>query len=251
MNNDDLLKEDGFNPDNFIGFNTGTSTASNFVISGEGWGITQNGTMVKAKKKEGMPVKIFFSLMKKKMGILKDYSYKKRIKLLEKAVEQADKQGQIAFSEELLKKLMVLCREAELWAMGKKIFLDRETYDKFRNKTERPVALTPLKNFARPIPQDVLDEKERCDDANLFDGYAVMHYDGEGVVKETEKEVKERREKDPILFGVVQYSNRLYFVADWEDELCDLTLDDIIDTLSLKDEDTTLSKKITLNDSNH
>lgn len=240
--NEELLNSqtltNNFIPSNFI------TSASQFAISGDGWGITPQGTTIKFNKKGKMPVKIFFGLMKKKMGFLKDYSYKKRIAKLEEAVKTAEKLGQIAFSEELMKKLLVLCREAEMWAMGKKIFLDRETFNKFKDATERPIALTPLKNYARPIPDKVLKEKKKCDDVKLFDGYAVMHYDDKETVKETEKETVERRVKDPILFGVVEYSNRLYFIDDWEDEYCDLTLDDIIDKLDLEDEDITLSKKI-------
>jgi len=245
MNEEFLNKRAGdFIPSNFL-TSIGT-TASTFVISGDGWGITPQGTTINFRKNGKMPVKIFFGLMKKKMGILKDYSYKKRIAKLEEAVKEAEKLGQIAFSEELFKKLLVLCREAEMWAMGKKIFLDRETYNKFKNSTERPIALTPLKNYARLIPKKVLDEKEKCDKVRLFDGYAVMHYDSPETVKETEKETVERRSKDPILFGVVEFSNRLYFIADWEDEYCDLTLDDIIDKLDLEDEDITLSKKVVI-----
>ena len=34
---------------------------------------------------------------------------------------------------------------------------------------------------------------EGGDDAKLFDGYAIMHYDDKNTIKETEKEKKERR----------------------------------------------------------
>lgn len=46
--------------------------------------------------------------------------------------------------------------------------------------------------------------------------------------------VKERREKDPILFGTFQDKNtrtiidRFYFLGDWIDEYCDLTLDKMV-----------------------
>lgn len=243
MDNDDIATNS--NGSWLHTFHSGT-TSSITTMMGEAVGVSPQGTAVKMKKESKMPVKIFFSLMKKKMGVLKDYKYENRIAKLEEAVLEAEKNGQIAFSEELLKKLLVLAREAELWAMGKKIYLNREHYDQFKYKTARTVALTPLKNYARPIPQRVLDEKAKCDEAKLFDGYAVMHYDDNKTVKETEQDKKERREKDPILFGVIQYSEKLYFVADWEDEFCDLTLDDIIDSLDLKDEETTLAKKITI-----
>lgn len=231
------------------GFNTGFATSTNGITmdsTGEAWGMTPAGTGVKMKKDSKMPVKIFFNLMKKKMGILHDYKYSQRIARLEQAVIEAEKNGQIAFSEELMKKMLVLCREAEMWAVGRKIFLNREHFEQFKNKTARPVSLTALANYARPIPERVLAEKAKCDEAKLFDGYAVMHYDDGKTVKETEKQKQERREKDPILFGIVQYSPRLYFVADWEDEYCDLTLDDLIDRLDLKDEEVTLPKHISL-----
>jgi hypothetical protein len=243
MDNNNIL-DNYFN--DFIPISSDTSTVAPYYILGAGNGITPNGTKVNMKKESKMPTKIFFSLMKKKMGILKDYSYKKRISALEKAVAEAEKNGQIAFSEELLKKLLVLCREAEIFGAGRKIFLSRELFDKFRNKTERPVSLTPLKNYARPIPKEVLEEKNKCDNLNLFDGYAIIHYDSKEAVKETFKEEKERREKDPILFGIVRDSDKLYFISDWSDEWCDLTLDDIIDKLDLEDKDVTFPKNIKL-----
>src|SRR3990167_2320800 len=202
---------------------------------------TEVGTSMKVEKKSKMPVKIFFKLMKKKMGILQGMSYGSRIKKIQVAIEQADKSGQIAFSEELTKRFFVLLQEAELWALGKKIFLEKTDYEKFKDKTPRSIALTAFKNYARPIPKKVLEEKAKCDARKIFNAYAVMHYDEPGTVKETEKE-RMKREKDPILFGIIESSSRLYFVEEWEDELCDLTLDDIVDQLDLDDEDVTLPK---------
>jgi len=49
--------------------------------------------------------------------------------------------------------------------------------------------------------------------------------------------------KDPILFGMIKESNRLYFIDDWEDEYCDLTFDEIIDVIG----ENKLTKNINLN----
>lgn len=248
MDNDDVIRGGGGFTAAVIADNStlwGTSTGFVQMIGGGG-STTPMGTKVHVTKENGMPVKIFFELMKKKMGVLKDYSYQRRIDKLIKAVEKAEKDGQIAFGEELLKRLCVLSREAEIYAVGKRIFLSREVFDKFKTKTPRPIALTPLKNFARVIPDSVLTEKACCDEFKLFDAYAVMHYDDNKTVKETEQDKKERRQRDPILFGVIKYSEKLYFVDDWEDEFCDLTLDDIIDKLDLDDADITMGKEITI-----
>jgi len=48
----------------------------------------------------------------------------------------------------------------------------------------------------------------------------------------TEKE--KEKAKDPILFGVMKNSRNLYFIADWEDEYCDLTLSKMLNVLGKK-----------------
>jgi len=44
----------------------------------------------------------------------------------------------------------------------------------------------------------------------------------------------EEDKKDPIAFGKIEETDRYYFITDWEDEFCDLTLEDIVDQLDLK-----------------
>jgi hypothetical protein len=42
---------------------------------------------------------------------------------------------------------------------------------------------------------------------------------------------EKQKMKDPILFGYIKETDRLYFIADWEDEYCDLTFDEIVDVI--------------------
>lgn len=65
----------------------------------------------------------------------------------------------------------------------------------------------------------------------VFDNYVIMHYDPyrNGTLKTLKERAEE--EKDPILFGVILGSNKLYYVADWMDEYCDLTFDKLVETL--------------------
>ncbi|MEN7436416.1 hypothetical protein AAGV27_14815 [Bacillus velezensis] len=65
-----------------------------------------------------------------------------------------------------------------------------------------------------------------------MDRFYVVFTDYTGKV---ERQIeKERRDKDPILFGTFQDESsgtlieRFYFIGDWEDEYCDLTLDKMI-----------------------
>ena len=66
----------------------------------------------------------------------------------------------------------------------------------------------------------------------MFDEFFIIFTDYTGEVERTVK--KEERDKDPILFGVVHHpdktnmpTNRMYFIADWVDEYCDLTLEEL------------------------
>ena len=40
--------------------------------------------------------------------------------------------------------------------------------------------------------------------------------------------------KDPILFGVLENSKKLYYIGDWKDDYCTLTLEDMFNELGEK-----------------
>jgi hypothetical protein len=80
------------------------------------------------------------------------------------------------------------------------------------------------------IPPDIIDRKLEMDGLGIFDNYVVLHYDPDKKSwAETQAEIAARR--DPILFGLMSGSRNLYFVGDWIDEKCDLTLEQIVDQL--------------------
>jgi hypothetical protein len=93
-----------------------------------------------------------------------------------------------------------------------------------------------LKNFSRPLPDKAVKKLTEVDSLEVFDNYVVMCYDPEGKKKvETEEERVKR--KDPILFGLISGSNKLYYITDWVDEYCDLTLQQFVDTLKIEKKD--------------
>ena len=75
--------------------------------------------------------------------------------------------------------------------------------------------------------------KKDVDERKIFDNYVVLHYDPKENGEKLTKKEKEKK-KDPILFGVIKNSKKLYFVADWKDEYCDLTLDEMFKILKEK-----------------
>jgi hypothetical protein len=152
-----------------------------------------------------------------------------RIEAYEASLEQAKALGQVALAQDLQRKVEVVKSESQLYANNLvKVILEEQAVD-FYKKSERGIRLDWIKNFTRTIPQKFVDTKARLDSLKIFDNYVIMHYDPDGVnTKMTDEEVEEAK-KDPILFGVIAGSRKLYYIGDWVDEYCDLTLDAFID----------------------
>lgn len=114
-----------------------------------------------------------------------------------------------------------------------KLYLTETQIVDFYKKCEKGLRLDWIKNYARVIPDKFVEVKKKLDDLKIFDNYVILHYDPDlKSFKETEAEIEEKkRPKDPILFGVMQDSRKLYYIGDWIDEYCDLTLDKVLEVL--------------------
>jgi len=150
-------------------------------------------------------------------------------------IEQAEDLRQTALVEKLKDKLDLLTIETKLLENGNFKYVTEEDIVKFSGVFGiKNLHLTWIKNFNRIIPIEIYDLKKEADLLHIFDNYVILHTDATGdVVNETKAERKARieREKDPILFGVIEKSRKLYYIGDWVDELCDLTLDKMLDVL--------------------
>lgn len=89
------------------------------------------------------------------------------------------------------------------------------------------MCLTEIDNFDRVIPDDAGKLLTKTEELGVFDNYLILHYDKKKGANPFYTE-KEPKPKDPILFGVIRSSDKLYFIADWIDEFCDLTYKDIL-----------------------
>ena len=175
-------------------------------------------TLVKASSKESAAV------------------YKDRVSKYLTALHNATNIGQTALQEELIRGLIANRYESVLYAEGCYYAVTEEQVAKFASQCEKGLKLSYLKNFSRPIPQEVIDKVAKMNELEVFDNYVVLYYDPEGTVyKETAYEEAKRR--DPIIFGVIAGSKKLYYVADWIDEYCDLTLDAFVDALGIEKDD--------------
>lgn len=161
-----------------------------------------------------------------------------------KMLKKAKVTKQTALAKELTYKTELLIRELNAAKDGFDIYIDRKNVEKYIDKVDTQVVkIIDLENFTRDIPDEVVDILEKAQ--NHFDKFYVVFTDY--TKKETKKVAKERRDKDPILFGAfinkdtdsyrskVYVEDRLFFIADWKDETCDLTFEELV--RSFKDKD--------------
>lgn len=158
--------------------------------------------------------------------------YNDRNAEFDRLIKNAEVLGQTDLIKKLKQDKASRSFENVLFAKDKKKFITEKQLLEFGKKCEKGLCLDWIANFARVIPDDVLAAKVACDEDELFDNYVILHYDpdNKATTPESRKKEEEKR-KDPILFGVIKDSRNLYFVADWKDELCNLTLKDIADKL--------------------
>lgn len=191
----------------------------------------------------------FFSQVKLASEEAKN-SYVNRIKGYLTAIKNAESSGQIALQEQLKSKLIINKYESVLYAAGLYLVVTEDQAVEFVKKTRKGVRLDYIRNFVRPIPSEVIEKKLEADKLEVFDNYVIMHYDPDmKSFAETEKDQRKRKEeerikKDPILFGVISGSKKLYYIADWIDEACNLTLDEFVDTLDIDKYDLKLKEKL-------
>lgn len=174
----------------------------------------------------------FFSLVKLSS---KDSvsTYRDRVSDYLKAIHNAVTVGQTALVEDLLRGLITNKYESVLYSEGLYYTVNEEQMVKFVSQCEKGIKLDYVKNFTRPMPQDIVDKIAKINQLEVFDNFVVLYYDPEGkIYKETARE--EAKRKDPIIFGVIAGSEKLYYIADWIDEYCDLTLEAFIDAIGVK-----------------
>ena len=140
--------------------------------------------------------------------------------------------------KEAMKKLIFLIetveKEREIVRLGIDTFVYYEDIEDYiDNVAKNVVKIIDLERYERDIPDEVVEVISQT--KHLFTKFYVVFTDYTGKIERQVK--KERREKDPILFGTFQdiesktLLERFYFIADWEDEYCDLTLGKMVEEI--------------------
>ena len=160
--------------------------------------------------------------------------YRDRLDEYISCIGYAEKSGQKALKDKLFQNLVINKYESMLYAKGYYKVLTEENLVKFAKGCPKALSLDYISNYVRTIPLDVLTKKINVDELEIFDNYVILHYDPEddGTEMTNEEKAKEiAKKRDPILFGLIAGSNKLYYIADWEDEYCDLKFQDVVDAL--------------------
>lgn len=194
-------------------------------------------------KRKRIGPRLYFNYVKSKLNKLETKKLKSRLQKLQALLKNAAETGQTALYEELSKMLLVAVRESEAVACGYSTYVLQEHINKFRytvteNESSQlnPVEFKKLEEFPRAVPANIQKVIKATQKKGVFDELWVLYLD---YTKEKIKSNKEKiREKDPVLFGRFSYDpEKFYFIVDWVDEYCDLTLSKFIDTLKTDDEE--------------
>lgn len=193
--------------------------------------------MARKKKEVELEPKEYFDNLKDRVKNITDEELKDFMNGCLHLVEKYKTTGQTRIIQKL--RFLVDCvdKERDIVKMGITSFVYREDIEQYIDNIARDVVkIIELENYPRDIPDEIVEVIAKTKD--LFDQYYVVFTDYTG---EVEKQVeKTRREKDPILFGTFQekrivrdgftqqeiiMNDRFYYLGDWVDEYCDLTLD--------------------------
>jgi len=162
---------------------------------------------------------------------LKTIKFRKEISdYYEITLKQAIELNQTALIEKLKSMISVYKYEVILYEYNwKKYLTEEQIVDFYKNYTyeNKQLKLTWIKNYTRIMPVEIYHLKKKVDNLKVFDNYVILHYDPKDNSTEMTEKEKEIA-KDPILFGVISKSRKLYYIGDWKDEYCTLTLDEYI-----------------------
>lgn len=142
--------------------------------------------------------------------------------------------GQTEAARKVYVNLKTFEKEKQLLAKGLDIYIWKDYLDHYiEDIANKDVKVAPLTRYTRMIPDELIDRIAETKD--LFTDYFVVFTDYTG--REERKIETEERNRDPILLGAfieqsdkhdIDFVERMYYLGDWIDEYCDLTLDKLI-----------------------
>ncbi len=172
------------------------------------------------------PPELFFQYVKMKFTPNQLEDLTDRLTKLKGILVSTELTGQTALHENIAMQLSSMVREQEIAAFGLGTYLDKKFITLMKHKVPT-LKYEKLENFPRVIPEEIRNKIIAIRLAEVFDEYKILYLDGSKINITTS--AAKIKKKDPILFGTLkEHKDRLYFIVDWTDDFCDMTLDKMV-----------------------
>ena len=177
---------------------------------------------------------LVFSFVKSKYTKLEQREIEARLLNLRKIIQSCGETGQTALADQILIEQAVAIRQQEAAAAGFGTYVIRKDVNRFKDRSKTRIDFEPLDHFPRPIPLGIRNKIVAVKKKQIFDELLVLFHNP------TQEQLRSTKEKiitkDPILFGRFAYApDTLYYICDWEDEVCHLTMKEFVKQLSQAD----------------
>lgn len=173
----------------------------------------------------------YFQNMKGKLQTMDDERLEKVYQNAIYLAERYNRTGQTKGLRKLKFHIESIIKEKQILDAGINKFVYRNDIEEYiQDVADKQVVILDLKSYERNLPDEIIEALEKVKD--LFDEFYIVCTDYTGEMARRVQE--ERREKDPILFGAFldreknAINERFYYIGDWIDDYCDLTLDKMV-----------------------
>ena len=173
----------------------------------------------------------YFQNMKGKLQTMDDERLEKVYQNAIYLAERYNRTGQTKGLRKLKFHIESIVKEKQILDAGINKFVYRSDIEEYiQDVADKQVVILDLKSYERNLPDEIIEALEKVKD--LFDEFYIVCTDYTGEM--TRRVQQERKEKDPILFGAFldreknAINERFYYIGDWIDDYCDLTLDKIV-----------------------
>lgn len=231
---------------------TTSATSTGWERTGQAYSINELINFTVTENKKGINPTLYFNYIKKRFGMLEKMKLDGFLSRIEKAFYKAVENGQEALADKMLDELGRVTREAVMYTKGIRFFIDVEEVRKYKNKIRGGhISDTKFEYYTRVIPDKILKKKKSLE--GVFDDFIIYHAYINEIEEKREKKQKigekeKARMKDPVLFGYIKENPRVLYVIDsWDDELCDLSFEEMVDALGKEEKEITLQRNPVLN----
>lgn len=184
-----------------------------------------------------LEARVYFEQLKKSTKEENIKSLEMYLEAAEKLVKKYTITRQTSAKERVEQYVNQYKKEIAIMNAGYTKYFKRSDIEKGIDGT-RNIYISTLSEYERDIPDDVVEIVADVLEKELFDEIFIVFTDYSSETKDRghQKQV----ERDPVMFGVVVkettygrkwFSERVWYICDWIDEYCELTLSKMIEVM--------------------